>query len=151
MSENKRPAHPKTQTVRVMFVCIGNSCRSPMAEAIAIRDAGDLMDCCSAGLSPLGKVQNQTQETLRQNGYPTEALRSKAIGSTEWAAADLIINMSGYRKERTFPHTDWHKIEDWDVDDPYGEDAEFYQRTFEDLQARIELLKERLGKRLAMP
>ena len=30
--------------LRVLFVCIGNSCRSPMAEAIALRDAADLFD-----------------------------------------------------------------------------------------------------------
>ena len=123
-----------------MFVCIGNSCRSPMAESIAIRDAGDLIEPCSAGLSALGVVQKRTLETLQRNGYPTDALQSKAIGKTEWAAADLIINMSGHHQQRTFPRTDWHKIEDWDVDDPYGSDPQVYQRTFEDIRTRIEAL-----------
>ena len=86
----------KLQKTRVLFICIGNSCRSPMAEAIGLRDSFELFESCSAGLSPLGVVQKLTLETLRRNGYPTDALYSKPILNHEWAAADLVINMSGY-------------------------------------------------------
>jgi protein-tyrosine-phosphatase len=133
--------------LQVMFVCIGNSCRSPMAESIALRDAAELFDCSSAGLSPLGVVQKLTLETLQANGYPTEGLYSKPILSDAWAAADLVINMSGYRRERAFPRGDWHKVEDWSVDDPFGADPEFYQQIFEDLRTKIESLVTRLRQR----
>src|SRR5215471_15053573 len=59
--------HNTTAKLNVLFVCIGNSCRSPMAEAIALRDAADLFQCGSAGLSPLGVVQKQTLQTLQAN------------------------------------------------------------------------------------
>ena len=137
----------KLQKTRVLFICIGNSCRSPMAEAIGLRDSFELFESCSAGLSPLGVVQKLTLETLRRNGYPTDALYSKPILNHEWAAADLVINMSGYNKERTFPRAEWHKVEDWDVEDPYGEDPVFYQRIFQDIRTRIEVLTARLRAR----
>jgi len=130
--------------LRVLFVCIGNSCRSPMAESIALRDAAECFDCSSAGLSPLGVVQKLTLETLKSNGYPTDGLYSKPILND---AADVVINMSGYRRERAFPHGDWHKVEDWNVDDPFGADPEFYQQIFEDIRTRIESLAKRLGER----
>jgi len=133
--------------LRVLFLCIGNSCRSPMAESIAIRDAADLFDSSSAGLSPLGVVQKLTLETLRSNGYPIEGLYSKPILTQEWAAADLVVNMSGYAKERTFPGAEWPKIEDWDIEDPYGSDPDVYQRTFEDIRTRIVVLTARLRAR----
>jgi protein-tyrosine-phosphatase len=126
--------------LRVLFLCIGNSCRSPMAESIAMRSAADLFDSSSAGLSPLGVEQKLTLETLQINGYPTEGLHSKPILTDEWAAADLVINMSGYAKERTFPSADWPKIEDWDVADPYGCDPAVYQQIFETIRTRIESL-----------
>lgn len=135
--------------LRVLFVCIGNSCRSPMAESIALRDAVDCYDSASAGLSPLGVVQKLTLQTLTNNGYPTDGLYSKPILSDEWAGADLVINMSGYGKERAFPRGELHKVEDWNIDDPYGADQQFYQKTFEDIRTRIESLTARLRARRA--
>jgi arsenate reductase len=152
MTENEQPSRQQpTQKLRVMFICIGNSCRSPMAESIALRDWADLFESSSAGLSPLGVLQKLTLETLQRNGYPTNALYSKPILNNAWAAADLVINMSGFHKQRSCPRADWHKIEDWDVEDPYGSDSACYQRIFEDIQTRIESLTTRLGDRRALP
>lgn len=144
MTASDSPSAPK---LRVLFICIGNSCRSPMAESIALRDAAEVFASTSAGLSPLGVVQKLTLETLTKNGYPTDALHSKPIRNDEWAAAGLVINMSGYLKERTFPRSEWHKVQDWDVDDPYGSDPEYYQQIFEDIRTRIEVLTARLRAR----
>jgi protein-tyrosine-phosphatase len=139
------PAKPNsTRKLRVLFVCIGNSCRSPMAESIALRDSSEIFDSTSAGLTPLGVVQKQTLNTLRDNGYPAENLSSKAILSKDWSTIDLVINMSGHPKERVFPCGEWHKVEDWNVQDPYGSDPIVYQRIFEDIRTRIELLTARL-------
>jgi protein-tyrosine-phosphatase len=133
--------------LRVLFVCIGNSCRSPMAESIALRDAADLFETSSAGLSPLGVVQKLTLQTLEKNGYPTDELYSKPILNDAWADADLVINMSGYQRQRAFSGDDWHKVEDWDVEDPYGADPDVYQRIFEGIRTRIEALALRVRER----
>jgi len=146
-TSERSPALPSTPKLRVLFICIGNSCRSPMAESIGLRDAANLFESSSAGLAPLGVVQKLTLETLKSNGYPTDGLSSKSIRTDEWAAADLVINMSGYSKQRTFPHSDWHRVEDWDVDDPYGSDPAVYQRIFEDIRTRIEGLAARFRDR----
>jgi protein-tyrosine-phosphatase len=69
----------KVKAMKVLFVCMGNSCRSPMAEAIARRDAADVIEARSAGLMPLGFVADLTKETLEQGGYSAEGLESKAI------------------------------------------------------------------------
>src|SRR5260370_33130036 len=116
----------------VLFVCIGNSCRSPMAESIALRDAADLFESSSAGLSPLGMVQKLTLETLQSNGYPTDGLYSKPILGAAWADADLVINMSGYPRERAFRRSDCDKVEDWLVEDPYGVNIAVNQSIFAD-------------------
>ena len=144
MISDWQPAPPRW---RVLFVCIGNSCRSPMAEAIALRDAADLIDTRSAGLSPLGVVQQLTLETLAANGYPTDGLSSKPILEQAWTEADLVINMSGFPRERAFAPGEWHKVEDWKVDDPFGSDPAAYQRTFDDIRTKIEALAARLRGR----
>jgi protein-tyrosine-phosphatase len=145
MASTNQPAQANNQRKRrVLFICIGNSCRSPMAESIAQRDCSHIFDCSSAGLTPLGVVQKQTIATLQSNGYPAENLISNAISKDEWAAADLVINMSGYPKQRAFARSEWRKVEDWLVEDPYGSDPVVYQRIFEDIRTRIESLTARL-------
>jgi protein-tyrosine-phosphatase len=132
----------KSYRKKVLFVCLGNACRSPMAEAIARRDAADVIEACSAGLSPLAYVPVLTTQTLAANGYSIENLCSTPITRAVWDSADVVINMSGVAKERAF--TDPEKVEDWDVPDPYGSDPVLYQTIYEDIQRKVVQLAERL-------
>ena len=132
----------KIARTKVMFVCLGNACRSPMAEAIALRDAGDVIEASSAGLTPLGRVEPMTKKTLAQNGFPSDELSSKPILPSDLDGVDMVINMSGRPRELAFD--DPAKVEDWRVEDPYGADAELYQRIFEDIERRVTELAHRL-------
>src|ERR1700738_2051894 len=105
----------KAQRAKVLFVCIGNSCRSPMAEAIAWRDASAEIEASSAGLAPLGFVAEMTTQTLLRNGYAVEGLASKPITAEAWESADMVINMSGRAQEFAFRNFRGHaKAEDWE-------------------------------------
>ena len=142
--ERRRNHEVNKKRTKVLFVCLGNACRSPMAEAIAGRLGGDVMEASSAGLTPLGRVEMLTMETLARNGYRADGLRSKAIGVAELEAADIVINMSGRSKEVEF--ADPSKVEDWRVQDPYGADAELYQEIFEEIERRVAELANRVRK-----
>jgi arsenate reductase (thioredoxin) len=130
VSLSKRP--------RVLFVCVGNACRSPMAEVIAQYDATDVMEPSSAGLFPLGYIAELTKQTLMKNGYSPNGLSSDALTREAIEAADLIINMTGRPGEHIFRGQE--NVEDWIVEDPYGEDPETYQRVFEGIQRRVSQL-----------
>jgi len=129
----------------VLFVCFGNACRSPMAEAIARSDAGDVIEPASAGLYPLGEIPLRTQEALRRNGYSAEGLSSKRIAPEAWKRADLVINLSGRMRELEFE--DYEKVEDWEVGDPYGEDSATYQRILEEIRGRVNGLARQLREK----
>src|ERR1700726_2765441 len=136
----------KTRRAKVLFVCIGNSCRSPMAEAIARQDALQEIEASSAGLAPLGFVAEMTTQTLLRNGYAVDGLASKPITAEAWESADMIINMSGRAREFAFRNFGGHaKVEDWEIEDPYG-DAAKYQGTYESIQLRVAELTRRLRK-----
>jgi arsenate reductase (thioredoxin) len=126
----------------VLFVCFGNACRSPMAEAIARSEAADVIEAASAGLYPLGEIPLHTREALKQNGYSADGLASKRIASDAWKRADLVINLSGRLRELEFE--EYEKVQDWDVGDPYGEDAATYQRILEEIRGRVKDLAQRL-------
>jgi protein-tyrosine-phosphatase len=136
----------KVTLTKVLFVCFGNACRSPIAESIARYDAADVMDVSSAGLVALGFIPQLTKETLTKNGYSSDGLKSKNISTEAWSSADIVINMSGTPRERAFP--DYDKVEDWLVDDPYGADARLYQTIFESIRRRVgQLAKDLRHKR----
>ena len=139
----------KTKRAKVLFICIGNSCRSPMAEAIAWRDASQEIEASSAGLAPLGFVAEMTTQTLLKNGYPADGLASKSILLEAWESADIVINMSGRASDLAFRNFRGHaKIEDWEIEDPYG-DSEKYQGTYEKVQQRVAELAGRIRKQFA--
>jgi arsenate reductase (thioredoxin) len=132
---------------RVLFVCVGNSCRSPMAEAIAGHIGSDVMEVSSAGLAALGRVQSLTKLTIAKNGYPADGLQSKPLEAADLEAADIIVNMTGRPDFALFQ--DPAKVEDWNVEDPYGASEETYQRVFEDIESRMVLLISRVRKSVA--
>ena len=133
---------PTPHRVRVLFLCLGNACRSPIAESIARRDASDILDPSSAGLFPLGYIPPATLHALHTNGYSSESLSSKPVSCDHWDAADLIINLTGARTDPLF--ADSNKVEDWNIADPFGGTPEVYQKALEDIAARVHDLADRL-------
>ena len=120
-----------------------------MAEAIAWKDASEEIEASSAGLAPLGFVAEMTTQTLLRNGYAAKGLTSKPISSEAWESADIVVNMSGRARGFAFRSFSGHgKVEDWEIDDPYG-DAEKYQGTYEVIRQRVAELAQRLRKEFA--
>ena len=113
-----------------------------MAEAIARRIGHGVMEASSAGLTPLGHVEEMTKQTLLKNGYAVDGLTSKPIERMELEKTDLVVNMSGRSWDLVFDGLG--QVEHWKVEDPYGADAEIYQRIFEDIEKRVAKLADRL-------
>jgi len=130
--------------IRVLFVCIGNACRSPMGEAIAKQDAGDVIEATSAGLYPMGMIPEMTQTTLEKNGYSADGLWSKGLREIESADVDLVINLSGYERAQALEK--FVQVENWEVSDPYGADDATYQRILEQIRGRVKELAQRFRK-----
>jgi protein-tyrosine-phosphatase len=120
-----------------------------MAEAIARRDAGDVIEPSSAGLYPLGYLAEPTIHTLAANQYSAEGLSSKCILREAVRGAEVIVNLSGMPIDQLFAAGSsrlrpGQQIENWQVTDPYGEGQATYQRIFEELKARVHQLAEQL-------
>ncbi|HKW88453.1 MAG TPA: hypothetical protein VJN21_06825 [Candidatus Acidoferrales bacterium] len=128
----------KPQKFKVLFICIGNSCRSQIAEAMARHLFPDVIDAESAGIAPLGTVARETLAVLQERGIRAEGLYSKGINDVvEFFEPDCIVNISGHRIDGYFPLT---KTVEWEVRDPYGSDPELYR----EITGQIEQLLSRL-------
>jgi arsenate reductase len=132
---------------KVLFICLGNSCRSPMAEAIARHRYPDLIEASSAGLIALGTIASPTTAVLAERGVPAARLASKPLTEQSRRAADLIVNMSG-RPGAWMSKDGGPRVEDWPVADPYGSDLDLYREICDDIERRLKDLAIRLDRAL---
>ena len=131
---------------KVLFLCIGNACRSQMAEAIARHRASDVIDASSAGLVPFGEVPKTTLAVLGELGISGDGLRSKPLREEEVSAADLVINMTGQSGAAIFAEHA-RALEDWDVSDPFGFNLSVYRSIRDEISTRVEDLARRLREK----
>jgi arsenate reductase (thioredoxin) len=134
-----RPAAPdrvlQEAKKRVLFVCIGNSCRSPMAEAFARAYGSDVLTVQSAGLAPAAIVQPLTKQVLQEKNIPSEDLFPKGLEVFRGEAFDVVVNLSGSPLP-PFPNTPPPRVVVWPVTDPIGRKELVYR----EVAARIETL-----------
>ena len=88
---------------RVMTVCTGNICRSPMAEVVLrqrLADAGlgDVVEVDSTGVSDEehgNPVDPRARAVLRRHGYPTgDGHRARQVRASQLAERDLVLPMT---------------------------------------------------------
>src|SRR4051812_5141068 len=118
---SRRPLSPMTPK-RVLFLCIGNSCRSPMAEGFAKCYGSDVMQAESAGLAPAAIVQSLTKKVMEEKNININSINPKDVTAVDLRSFDLIINMSG----RKLPGNAGTELQDWNVEDPIGKDESVY-------------------------
>lgn len=89
--------------MRVLFVCLGNICRSPTAEAVMrqrLQQAGlaERIEVDSAGTGDwhVGKApDSRTQQAASRRGYDLSSLRGRQVSVDDFARFDLILAMDG--------------------------------------------------------
>lgn len=127
----------------VLYVCVGNSCRSPMAEAMTRTLGGGRVVARSAGLQPLGWIAEPTRAILQQLGYESSGLRSKGLDEVELEDVDVVVLLLASR-----PHGKvigslgipeiW-----WQLRDPFGEEDQVYLDVAKALEKRVRSFIER--------
>jgi arsenate reductase len=108
---------------RVLFVCVGNACRSQMAEGFARVYGSDVMTPASAGIWPAMMVPVETREAMAEKNIGIEDQFPKPLDKFQANQFDLVVNMSGY------PLPGHPKAREWKVEDPIGGTAETYRET----------------------
>ena len=99
---------------KVLFVCIGNSCRSQMAEAFARAYGSDVLVAASAGLMPANSIAPDTQRAMQEKNIAMDDYFPKHLRSMGRESFDLVVNISGMPLEPS-PMQD---VIEWDVADP---------------------------------
>ena len=147
--------------MHLLFVCTGNTCRSPLAEAIARRLAHDrgLRDVVvsSAGTSAWADAPASDGSLLvaLENGIDLSEHRARSLSPEIVATSDLILTMGPHHLDRaealggtrrSYLLTDFTRGSDgaWAISDPFGGDLDVYRATFAELSHEIGLALDRI-------
>ena len=127
---------------RVLFVCIGNSCRSQMAEAFARAYGRDVMAPASAGVYPASIIAPDTIRAMAEKKLKLDGQFPKSIEQVDRSQFDLIVDISGglLDPENGAP------VKIWDVADPVMMDFEDHCRVRDQIETLVtDLISELRG------
>ena len=137
--------------MNIYFVCTGNTCRSPMAEAILKNKNLPNINVKSAGIYALegGEMSENARAVLKEEKIQQHHV-SKQSNAQDIEWADLVLTMTSAHKEtvlRTFAESKGktYTLKEYvtpysgqDVFDPFGGDIYTYKQTFQELKRLIE-------------
>jgi len=128
--------------VKVAFVCVHNSCRSQIAEALGKHLAGDVFECYSAGTELRLRINQDAVRLMKQlyNIDMEKTQYSKLL--SDIPEVDIVITM-GCNVD--CPNLSCKHREDWGLDDPSGKNDDEFMKTIETIERKIQELKLRFG------
>jgi arsenate reductase len=125
--------YKKVPPTRVLFLCIGNSCRSQMAAGFARAYGSDVLTVQSAGLAPAMTVSSLTHQVMLERDIDIGNEFPKSFETVLESDTELIINMSGH----PLPAKTEARVETWAVRDPIGESEEVYREVRDQIEQRV--------------
>ena len=126
---------------KVAFVCVHNSCRSQMAEALGKALAGEVFDSYSAGTETKPQINQDAVRLMKdRHGIDMEATqRSKLLADIP--PVDVVVTMGC---NVNCPWLPCRHREDWGLEDPSGQPDEAFLATMEAIEKKILDLKHRI-------
>ena len=127
---------------KVAFVCVHNSCRSQIAEALGKKLASDVFESYSAGTELMDHINPDAVRMMKKlHGIDMEQTQySKLI--TDIPKPDVIIFMGC---NVSCPNVPCQYTENWGLDDPSGQSDEVFAETIRRIEENIEELKKKLA------
>lgn len=121
---------------KVAFVCVHNSCRSQMAEAIANHLGSEVFEVYSAGTENYPEVKPLAVEVIEELGISMENNYPKLMSDIP-SDIDIVITMGCNVK---CPYIPGSYTEDWGLEDPSGKPIEEFRVTRDLIKSKVEEL-----------
>ncbi len=130
------PFHRK---LKVAFVCVHNSCRSQIAEALCRHYASDVFDVYSAGTETKPQINQDALRLVKEN-YNIDMSQQFSKLIDDLPQVDLIITMGCNVQCPVIP---CQFKEDWGLEDPSGQSDEVFMKIIHEIEKKVHLLKQR--------
>ena len=127
--------------IKVAFICVHNSCRSQIAEALGRHLAGDIFESYSAGTETKPQINQDAVRLMKQlYGIDMEATQHSKLLS-DIPPVDVVVTM-GCNVE--CPYLPCKHREDWGLDDPTGKDDGAFQQVIGTIRGKILELRDKV-------
>ena len=126
---------------KVAFICVHNSCRSQIAEALGKRFAADVFESYSAGTETKPHINRDAVRLVKERyGIDMEASqRSKLL--EDIPPVDIVVTM-GCNVQ--CPFLPCKHREDWGLNDPTGQSDEVFLEVIETIESKVKDLADRI-------
>jgi arsenate reductase len=121
----------------VLFVCVHNAGRSQMAAGYLAALAGGRVDVLSAGSEPKDQINPMAVAAMAEVGIDIANNIPKVLTTEAVRDSDVVITMGCGDACPIFPGK---RYEDWELDDPAGQDLESVRPIRDEIKARVEAL-----------
>jgi len=127
----------------IVFVCVGNACRSQMAEGFARHWGRAEWQVYSAGSQPAGFVAPLAVEAMRERGIDISGHHSKGTKDLPKIKFDYVVTMGCGDACPLLPSK---ARLDWQIADPIGRSIQFFRKVRDEIEAKVNvLLTQRAG------
>lgn len=126
----------------VLFVCVHNAGRSQMAAGLLNKRAEGRVHVRSAGSTPANELNPGVVEAMREIGIDITHEFPKPLTAEFVKAADVVITMGCGDACPIYPGK---RYEDWELDDPAGQDLETIRRIRDEIDSRVSSLLSQLA------
>ena len=124
---------------QILFVCVGNSARSQMAEALLRHMAGDIFDVYSAG-TQAETVDARALNALLEAGIPVDHLEAKPISVFADRSFDYVITLCDKALLECGPTPASREYLTWNFADPkLREGIKPFETTLHEIRERIKM------------
>jgi arsenate reductase (thioredoxin) len=135
---------PTSNLSKILFVCVGNSCRSQMAEAFANHFGAGRVRAWSAGSHPLGMIVPGTYEVMREKGIALDGQWSKRLADVPVAEMDVVVGM-GCEVACPVPVGFKGRVIEWNIPDPFGGDLDYYRSARDLIESQVRALLDEIA------
>jgi protein-tyrosine-phosphatase len=127
----------ETTQPEVLFVCVHNAGRSQMAAGLVKLRSSGRIHVRSAGSDPADRINPAVIEAMREVGVDMAEEFPKPLTDEVVRAADVVITMGCGDACPIYPGK---KYEDWELDDPAGQDLEAVRTIRDEIDERVQRL-----------
>ncbi|MFC7623200.1 arsenate reductase ArsC [Microlunatus sp. GCM10028923] len=131
----------------VLFVCVHNAGRSQMAAGYLAQLSAGAVEVRSAGSEPADRINPVAVQAMAEEGIDITDQHPKILTTDAVQASDVVITMGC---GDTCPFYPGKRYEEWELDDPAGQDLDHVRPIRDDIKGRVQHLLRELGLPVAI-